>query len=99
MKNIQVTGNLFGEMTTLKQINIVKAKKLYADGITVFIQSSNKIPFQPYQSVCPISNHLFNCMHSFDTDSDLSFKSQCESYSYYNCDTERGTYIHYFEKI
>jgi len=93
MKNIVVTGNLYGNMKTLKQINKIEAKRLYSEGITVFLQSSNHIPFQPYQNVCPTSNHLFN------TSIDSTFEIQCESYLYYNCDTERGRYLHYFKII
>jgi len=99
MKNIVVTGNLYGNMKTLKQINKIEAKRLYSEGITVFLQSSNHIPFQPYQNVCPTSKHLADCMSSFDVDSNISFGISCESYSKFNCNTKKGNYLHYFKII
>jgi hypothetical protein len=54
MKNIQATGNLYGKTVTVKQISKAAAKKLFAQGNEVYLQSSNMYPFGVWQSLCPV---------------------------------------------
>lgn len=54
MRNLQATGNLYGEIITVKQISKIAAKKLFAQGIEVYLQSSNYYPFGVWQSICPV---------------------------------------------
>jgi hypothetical protein len=51
MRNITATGNLYGEVVSIKQISKHQAKKLFSEGKTVFLQSSNMSPFNMWQSV------------------------------------------------
>jgi hypothetical protein len=54
MRNIQATGNLYGQTVTINQVSKAKAKKLFAAGKEIYLQSSNMYPFNMWQSVCPI---------------------------------------------
>ncbi len=54
MRNLQATGQLYGETITVKQISKIAAKKLFVQGIEVYLQSSNYYPFGIWQSLCPI---------------------------------------------
>ena len=138
MKNLQSTGNLFGQNITIKQISKAMAKKLFAQGIEIYIQSSNMYPFNMWQSVCPIkldieqlnadismnewtinlyADQVKQCNDSADQwrkdmlphyESDLNncknkvinaltqFGSVINNYKYYNCDNERGKYVHFY---
>lgn len=94
MKHIQASGNLFGEWKTLKQINKTEAKKLFEQGTQIYLQASNMHPFGVYQNVCPIRHdphEADNTMNQFDYITN--------SYRWYNCDNERGRYVHYYKSI
>ena len=54
MRNIQASGNLYGKYITLVQISKPAARKLFAKGETIYLQSCNMHPFGLWQSVCPI---------------------------------------------
>ena len=55
MRNIQQSGNLYGKWITLKQISKRTARKLYASGEEVCLQSCNMMPFGAWQNACPIT--------------------------------------------
>lgn len=141
MLNITATGNLYSKVLTLKQISKKEAAKLFADNQEIYLQSSNMMPFNMWQSVCPIKldqdkldadiKHNQFCINLY-TEQVLKFKesnevwsndlipeyeakvndhnskvinaftqfnSVCNEYSYYNCDSERGKYIHFYKAI
>jgi len=54
MRNIQATGKLYDKVITINQVSKAKAKKLFAAGKEIYLQSSNMHPFGVWQSVCPI---------------------------------------------
>ena len=142
MQNIQCTGKLYNETITVKQISKVAAKKLFAQGIEIYLQSSNMHAFGIWQSLCPIkldfeqlqadikhndfcinlySEQTLKCSNVFAEyweksmladyenkvntykanviDSNTQFTSIINNYRYYNCDSERGNYIHFYAKL
>ena len=88
MRNIQATGNIYGQTITINQVSKAKAKKLFAAGKDIYLQSSNMYPFGVWQSVCPINIAGF----------DSSFEEHVNNYTYYNCDNERGKYVTFYAK-
>jgi hypothetical protein len=54
MRNIKANGNLYGNNISIQQISKVEAKKIFATGNDVYIQSSNMMPFNNWQSICII---------------------------------------------
>jgi len=140
MLNIQSTGSHYGEVITVKQISKAAAKKLFAAGETVYLQSSNMHPFGVWQQLYPIQldkerlqadiNHNNFCIDLYTkglndaknngysspefiadyekkvethknkvVDAGLQFNTIANEYSYYNCDGERGKYIHFYKRI
>lgn len=74
----------------IQQINKKAAKKYFEAGKEIFLQSSNMIFDNFWQSPCSLTkeriDHFYNA----------SFESFCNEYTYYNCDSERGKYIRFF---
>lgn len=114
MKNIQATGQLYGEQVTVKQISKRKAEKLFSEGKTVYLQSSNMHPFGMWQSLCPIQFDLSRKESSIELNSKLEaqnlplsaledeigqFNHYVDSYTWYNCDNERGKYANFYANI
>lgn len=93
MKNIQATGTVYGNVVTVKQISKAAARKLYIAGQEIYLQSSNMYPFGIWQQLCPIKA---------DADreaNDKQFTIIINEYRYYNCDSERGSYVHFYTCI
>lgn len=74
-------GKVFHQVT--KRV----AAKLFDAGRTILALPSNVRPNNPWLSPCP-----FNKDHFVED----NFKSACESFAYYNCNSEFGNYIHFF---
>ena len=72
----------------IQQINVVKAKRLYNEGETVFLQSSNMRFENMWASAYDIN---LKCGRTFD--------EMINSFSVYNCDNERGNRIHFYIKV
>lgn len=73
------------------QISKRKARKYWEDGKTIYFHSSNLMFDCIWQHPMPAEKNGFSFVgHSFD--------SVCDEYMYYNCDSERGKYIHFFVK-
>jgi len=74
----------------IQQINKKAAKKYFEAGKEIFLQSSNMIFDNFWQSPCSLTkeriDHFYNA----------SFESFCNEYTYYNCDNERGKYIRFY---
>lgn len=76
----------------IQQINKTAAKKYFEAGKEIFLQSS-KMPFDSFwQSACNIKKEKIENYYN------SSFEAFCNDYTYYNCDNERGKYIHFFIK-
>ena len=76
---------------TIVQIAKQRARLLYEQGKTIYLQSCNMRFNTMWQSACPMSKE--SCQwegHTFD--------SLVNEYTYYNCDRERGKYPNYFVK-
>jgi len=111
MRNIQASGNHYGETITLQQITRPTARKLFGKGVKVFLQSSNMRPFNMWQSVCEIvgdeeqrkqdehSYNLYKTPATHPPTFEGQFDRVCNAFEYYNCDNERGKYIHFYKQI
>ena len=80
------------------QISKMAAKKLFDNGGTILLQSSNMIFDGVWQ--CPFET---NKKSDFSINSISSeekwFELLCIDYRYYNCDNERGKYINFFKEV
>lgn len=79
-------GQLYDEQITIERVNKQKAKRLFNEGKTIYLQSCNMYPFGVWQSLCPIDSEKGD------------FDQICNEYGYYNLDNERGKYIHFYIK-
>ena len=80
------------------QISKMAAKKLFDNGGTILLQSSNMIFDGVWQ--CPFeknkkSDFFINSISS----EEKWFELLCSDYRYYNCDNERGKYINFFKEV
>lgn len=80
------------------QISKMAAKKLFDNGGTILLQSSNMIFDGVWQ--CPFgtnkkSGFFINSISS----EEKWFELLCIDYRYYNCDNERGKYINFFKEV
>lgn len=71
-----------------RRINKATARKVYDNGKTIFMQSCNIRFDSMWQSACPIT-----------PDGTTSFDSVVNAFQYYNCDSERGRYPHYYIEV
>lgn len=115
MRNIVATGNYYGHQMTVKQISKARARRLFAQGKKVFMQSCNMYPFGMWQSMCDTQldkDQLIESKKHYDwcidgnyplpvhpATAEGQFDMVCNDYSYYNTDSERGKYISFYEDI
>ncbi len=95
MLNIQATGKLYDKVITIKQISKRTAKKLFESGNEIYLQSCKMYPFGVWQNVCPIKKDI-DYTNQFNA---TSFESVVNNFEYYNCDSERGKYSHFYKAI
>ena len=73
---------------TMVQINKTSAKKFFEAEKEIFLQSSN-MPFNSFwQSAYRIQKDKYSV--------DSTFDRIINEFTYYNCDSERGKYIHFY---
>ena len=75
----------------VKQISKRTARKLWDEGREIYLHSSNMRFDNMWQHPMSASKDGY----SFNGD---TFDQVCSSYENYNCDNERGRYIHFFVK-
>ena len=73
-------------MKTMKKINKATARKLYNEGKEFWITACN---MRPEYGI------LIGSL-SFEQMAGVSFDAMVNSFSYYNCDSERGRYPAYY---
>lgn len=88
MRNLSFSGKYFGEEITLTQIQKRTAKKMFQDGETVYIQSSNFHPFGVWSQCFEIDNKNGD-----------SFESIVNSFEYYNCNNVAGKYAVFYKRV
>ena len=74
--------------TEIVEISKAKARKLYNQGLEVFLQSKNMSFDNVWQSACGIKK---------SNEADI-FDNVVNNYSYYNCDRERGKTPKYYTR-
>jgi len=74
--------------SSVQQINVVKARKMFNEGETVFLQSSNMSFENMWASAIDIN---LKCGRTFD--------EIINSFMVYNCDNVRGNRIHFYIKV
>ena len=88
MRNLEFTGKYFGEVITIKQIQKRTAKKLFNSGETVYLQSNNIHPLGVWSRCFEVDNK-----------SGGTFESVVNSFEYYNCNGEAGSYAVFYKRI
>lgn len=88
-------SNTFGCL--MKQVNVVKARKLFNEGHTVYFHPSKMRFDNPWQSPIPISKS--NWEGNIEVLSVDPFENACNYFRINNCDSERGKGIHYFIQV
>ena len=73
-------------MKTMKKINKATARKLYNEGKEFWITAC---------TMRPEAGILIGSL-SFERMADIPFDTMIDSFSYYNCDNERGRYPAYY---
>ena len=76
---------------SIVQIAKQKARRLYEQGKTIYLQSCNMRFDNMWQSACPISKSTEQWI-------DQDFDKTVNEFTYYNCDNERGKYPNFFVK-
>lgn len=74
----------------MKQINVKTAHRLFESGKEVFLQSSNMRFESVWCNAMPLKKET-----AFTDD----WEYIVADFAYYNCDNERGKYIHYFVRL
>lgn len=75
----------------VKQISKRTARKLWDEGREIYFHSSNMMFDNMWQHPMPASKDGYTFVG-------YTFDLVCADYKYYNCDNERGKYIHFFVK-
>ena len=75
----------------VKQISKRTARKLWDDGREIYLHSSNMRFDNMWQHPMPACKDGYSFVG-------YTFDQVCSSYETYNCDNERGRYIHFFVK-
>lgn len=71
----------------LKQINRRKAKRLFEDGVEIFVVPCKMKLYSPWSEPMKIGEGAFVIR---------TFNSFINEFEYYNCNSETGSYTHYF---
>jgi len=77
------------------QVNKTTARKLYEAKQPILLHSSNMAFNNPWQSPFPYDKDHYDTT----TFNDKVFDNIVNSFEYYNCDSERGLYTHFFQQI
>ena len=75
----------------IKQISKRTARKLWDEGREIYLHSSNMMFDNVWQHPMPAGKDYYSFVG-------YTFDQVCSSYKCYNCDNERGRYIHFFVK-
>lgn len=76
---------------SVRQISKRKARKLWDEGREIYFHSSNMMFDCIWQHPMPACKDGYSFVG-------YTFEQVCNSYEVYNCDNERGRYIHFFIK-
>lgn len=77
-----------------EQVNRVKALRIYTEGGAVFFHPSNMRLHSMWSHPCRMQ--LTDLENIKGADRVKAFENLENSFLYYNCDSERGRYIHFF---
>jgi len=115
MRNIEQTGTMYGEVVTLSQISKPAARKLFAVGKEIYLQSSNYNPIGVWSNAMPAvldNEELKSCKEHYDwckkggyklpvydPTPEGEFEKTVDNFGWYNLDSERGNYVCYYKKL
>lgn len=88
MRNLTFTGTFYGETITIVQVQKRTAKKMFNNGETIYLQSSNFHPFGVWSQCIDINNK-----------NGETFNSVVNAFEYYNCSNETGKYATFYKRI
>ena len=78
--------------TTMQQITKPVAKRLFHDGVEIFLNSSNMGFDHFWQSAMSLQKNA-------GYNGNRTFEQITNEFIYYNCDNERGKYICFFVRV
>ena len=90
MRNLEFTGEFYGETITIKQIQKRTAKKLFETGETIYTTACNMHPFGVWTTCYVIKK---------DIDNKDTFDTIVNNFEYYNCNNETGLYTTFYKRI
>ena len=94
MNNHTFSGQLNGKQITVKRISKKTAKKLFEQGKTIYVQSSNFKPFGVWSQAIDINNQK-DCFLS----GVYSFEQYVKSFEQYNCSYQQGYYTSFYIEV
>ena len=89
MRNLQFTGDYYGETITITQIQKRTAKKLFEAGETIFLQACNMQPFGVWSQ----------CSGANKEPDGVSFETIVSNFEHYSCNSETGLYTTFYKRI
>lgn len=93
MRNLQFTGEIYGKIATIQQVQKRTAKKLFESGETIYLQSSNFHPFGVW-STC------YDCNKDNVNNNGETFENIVNNFEYYNCqNNETGKYSTFYKQV
>lgn len=90
MNRLTFSGVMYGENITLNRVQKKTAKKLFTQGETIYLQSSNFVPFGVWTQAIPIKRNEDGILRKFE---DI-----VNSFEYYNTSYEQGYYTSFYIK-
>ena len=89
MRNLKFSGNLYGTFVYLEQVSKRKAEKLWSEGRTIYMQSSNFHPLGVWSQAHEIQKTEENNPEDFE--------KIVNAFTYYNCITSQtGKYATFY---
>ena len=89
MRDLQFTGEYYGETITIVQVQKRTAKKLFDAGETIFLQACNMQPFGVWTQ----------CSGANKNPDSVTFETIVSNFEHYNCNREAGLYPTFYKRI
>jgi hypothetical protein len=80
-----------------KKVNITKARRLYNEGITIYIVPCKVFPDFNNNWIKPFDLNIKEFLK--ENEKYNNFDSRINNFAYYNCNSELGNYIHFYIEV
>lgn len=96
MRKLKFFGELHGTRVELVQVQKRTAKKLYNAGKIIYLCPCKMTPIGVWNIGCAVSKE-YNPYQDVRIDDNKSFEHVVNSFNYYNCGSDTGKYITFYE--